>query len=268
MKIFLFLFALFITKTIISQTIHLNFSDSSTCYSKKWFLQKKDIRIAHFKDSTNSFSTGLVDYNEDGFISLTGEDLIFIDFYKSDFIYSERNSSSALLKENCIIESEGVQYKINSINSLGIDVTILKSDKIEKFDIQKFNSLPNLTFKSFEDSTISLNQLLTKDKFLLIEIWSIYCLPCIKSFPLLNEYQAKYRDKLTILTLLDMDNDPELKKLAIQYKVNGGITQGYSNQEINNEFNRSGYPNYFLFDGNGILVEKGVRAIDMLKRFD
>ena len=104
----------------------------------------------------------------------------------------------------------------------------------------------------------------------MVEIWSITCSPCIKSFPLLNEYQAKYPDNLTILTLLDIDFDKDIewKEIASKHQKDNVFIQGYSTPEINTEFNRNGYPNYFLFDDTGKLIGLEYKGTDILKIFE
>ncbi len=135
---------------------------------------------------------------------------------------------------------------------------------------QTSQQLPDLPFHLYPDSTSSLHQFLKKDKYLLVEIWSITCSPCIKSFPLLNEYQAKYPDNLTILTLLDIDFDKDIewKEIASKHQKDNVFIQGYSTPEINTEFNRNGYPNYFLFDDTGKLIGLEYKGTDILKIFE
>ena len=267
----LYVQALYLTPLpITAQTIQLQFDTTAFSSSKKWHLDKKITYSAQFKDSLQSFSMGIVDYNKNGKIELDSTDLIYIDYYGIDYFSNERISSSTILTKNTIVESEDIQYTIESFDPVKSIMILSPCHSKENPDIQKFNDLPDLPFHLYPDSVSSLKQFLKKDKYLLVEIWSITCSPCIKSFPLLNEYQAKYSDKLTILTLLDIDfeKDKEWKEIASKHQKNNVFTQGYSTAEINTEFNSMGYPNYFLFDDKGKLIERGGRAKEMLLLFE
>ncbi|WP_199120669.1 redoxin family protein [Pedobacter sp. ASV28] len=64
--------------------------------------------------------------------------------------------------------------------------------------------VPEIEFKSVLNSrlkSIKLSQL--KGKIVWIEFWATWCGPCLSAMPHLQQLQAKYKDKLQVITLTD-----------------------------------------------------------------
>src|ERR1700754_2282005 len=65
-------------------------------------------------------------------------------------------------------------------------------------------TLPNISFDNILNApvkNISLGQL--KGKIVLIEFWATWCSPCIDVIPHLSQLQAKYSNKLQVITVTD-----------------------------------------------------------------
>ena len=103
-----------------------------------------------------------------------------------------------------------------------------------------------------------------RGKFVLVDFWAIWCLPCHKQLPHSAELQQKYADDLVVVTM-SMD-DPELRdqvrdKLAsIKARTlnlmdaAGGADESFEGYEIDN----SALPHYKLYDRRGKLLHKFV----------
>jgi thiol-disulfide isomerase/thioredoxin len=99
-------------------------------------------------------------------------------------------------------------------------------------------------------------------KVILINLWAIWCGPCIKEMPHLNEMQDKYKDKDFIILGLNTGDDfgqkevkPNIEKFVDRLKLN--YTMGWSQRELTDEFFRlgqmNGIPQSFLIDRDGKL---------------
>jgi thiol-disulfide isomerase/thioredoxin len=265
-KVHLILLVLIFSYTsVFSQSVKLAFEKNGFIFTNE-NLKIDSINVVRYSDSISSFSLAIFDKNNDGRITLDSKDLIYIDFYETQFFTRTSSFSNCPVKEHLIFESSAQKFKINTIDSLGKFIEFTKCEAIEGADLKQFDYLPDLTIKMKNGTNTSLNSFLKKNGYLLIEIWSVFCGPCLKSFPLLNEYQAKYKDDLAILTLLDRGNQEDLDRISAKY--NNVFSEGFSSEEINVEFNIVGHPNYFLFDSKGKLVGKSAKSIDILNRFE
>ena len=130
-------------------------------------------------------------------------------------------------------------------------------------DIVKMSYLSDYEVQLFDDSVVNLKRLLKNNKYLFIDFWSIYCLPCIKSFPDLNQLNFMFRDKITILTLLDNGNREDL--LRIKNKFNLSFIQGFSTSNLSYNFNVTGYPSNFLFNSDGQLIRINISTQELNK---
>lgn len=264
-KVHLILIVLIFSCTsVFSQSIKIPFEKNGFIFTNE-NLKIDSIKVVRYADSISSFSLAIFDTNSDGRITLDSKDLIYIDFYETQFFTRTSSFSNCPVKEHLIFESNGQKFRIDKIDSLGKCIEFTKCESIEAADLKQFDYLPELAIKMQNGTDTSLNSFLKKDGYLLIEIWSVFCGPCLKSFPILNEYQVKYKDDLTILTLLDRGNQEDLDRISAKY--NNVFPEGFSSEEINKEFNIVGHPNYFLFDSRGKLVGHDSRASEILSNF-
>jgi thiol-disulfide isomerase/thioredoxin len=258
MRIYFSVLTFFIQNIIFSQISELSFSRIGKCG-----MEMKTIQIIDYKDSLTSFSLGFLDVDKDGKITFNSKDSIFIDFYGTEFFVWESSKSRSSLKENLIIGSENNHYKLEIKDVEVNELKISKCTSLQVSDIQRLSALPILDFVSIDDSIYSFNNFLNQDKYIFIEIWSVFCSPCLKSFPLLNDIQTKFGDKITIITLLDRGDKNDLIRISEQYK--NQFIQGYSSGEINKELRLNGYPTGILFDAKGNLIRYNIRAKELLE---
>lgn len=101
-----------------------------------------------------------------------------------------------------------------------------------------------------------------KGKVILINLWAIWCGPCIKEMPHLNEMQEKFKDKDLVILGLNTGDDFGQKEVAANIdkfakKQNLNYQIGYSARSTTEEFFRlgqmNGIPQSFLIDRNGKL---------------
>lgn len=101
-----------------------------------------------------------------------------------------------------------------------------------------------------------------KGKVVLINLWAIWCGPCIKEMPHLNELNELYGDKGFVLVGLNTGDDigekesaDRINKFVAKQELNYKI--GYSHRALTSEFFRlgqmNGIPQSFLIDRNGHL---------------
>jgi thiol-disulfide isomerase/thioredoxin len=94
----------------------------------------------------------------------------------------------------------------------------------------------------------------THGKFVLVDFWATWCGPCRAAIPELNNYSAKYKDRLVVIGLSDETADA-VRKMSdphIDYAV-GVDPQKRTSQDLQ----VSGIPHTLLIDPRGIVRYEG-----------
>ena len=107
-----------------------------------------------------------------------------------------------------------------------------------------------------------------KGKVVLVDFWASWCLPCAKSFPVLDELQKKYGDKLVIVAV-NIDEkaanmDTFLKKHPISFTVVRD-----SEQKLVAVVEPATMPTSFILDGEGKVrfLHNGFHGEDTRKEY-
>ena len=106
-----------------------------------------------------------------------------------------------------------------------------------------------------------------KGKYVLLDFWASWCVPCRKGNPHLKELYSKYRDKgFEVIGVSDDDRNPEAWKTAVakdglpwQHVLRGfKIVNGAPDRtnDINEGFNISTLPTQILIDRTGTIIAR------------
>jgi thiol-disulfide isomerase/thioredoxin len=97
--------------------------------------------------------------------------------------------------------------------------------KLQEEIRKKYIGVPGAVAKTFSTEDINgapFNLADYKGKYVLLDFWASWCLPCRKSNPHLRELYAKYKDKgFEIVGISDDDNKPEAWKKAVEKDSTG-----------------------------------------------
>lgn len=120
---------------------------------------------------------------------------------------------------------------------------------------QEFN-LPTDT------GNVSLTDL--KGKVIYLDFWASWCGPCRKSFPWMNDMQAKYKDQGLVVVGVNLDSK---KSLAQEFlaKIPAKFTIAYDPEgKVADNYRVQGMPSSYVIDRNGNLqsVHLGFREKD------
>jgi len=110
---------------------------------------------------------------------------------------------------------------------------------------------PNFTLKALDGSDVSLSKL--KDKPVLINFWTTWCIYCVREFPDLEEVWNEYKDKVHILAI----NVGETKKTIEDFLKKNPYTFPIlmdAKFSASNSYNVSGIPATFIIGKDGTIV--------------
>jgi thiol-disulfide isomerase/thioredoxin len=131
------------------------------------------------------------------------------------------------------------------------------SEEKQKYGVYErtFQTLKLTTTKS---STYELKNM--PEPLVLLNFWASWCLPCLKEFPSLVEFQSKYKGKIKVIGINGDEESAskEVEKTEKKYNLNFESVID-ANSAITNQFLISTYPVSLLFHrGKVIFVSKKI----------
>lgn len=117
---------------------------------------------------------------------------------------------------------------------------------------------PNFKFKDRNEKLVELVNF--KGKYVLIDIWATWCVPCLKQVPYLKKLEKKYHDKNIVFIGISVDDKDEYKlwKETLDKKKMGGI-QLFADKSFESDFvdafGVASIPRFILISPEGTIVE-------------
>ena len=149
------------------------------------------------------------------FDSLRNKKIQFIqqypELYLSFWTFQQDVVKSGIIKPDSLLKlynSLSEQYKKTKAG------TYLSSVIFNKLAISSKAPFPDFSVKDTKGNQIELSQL--KGKYVLVQFWASWCVPCIKEIPILKEIEKKYRNSPFILISFSIDKDSQAFQKAIE----------------------------------------------------
>lgn len=112
--------------------------------------------------------------------------------------------------------------------------------------------LPDLKFENTAGETVDLEQF--KGKYLFIDLWASWCVPCIKMTPLVQQLEKQYESKNIAFVAISIDGNKhawinKMKELNMHGHQYLDQTSAFTKR-----LNITGIPHYMIYDPEGKLV--------------
>ncbi|MDO6641046.1 TlpA disulfide reductase family protein [Shewanella sp. 5_MG-2023] len=102
-------------------------------------------------------------------------------------------------------------------------------------------------------------------KVVYVDFWASWCGPCRKSFPWMNQMQAKYQQQGFEVVAINLDVDTELAHEFLT-KIPANFNLRFNPEgDVAREFDLPGMPSSYLFNRQGELVQRHVGFFDKNK---
>lgn len=202
--------------------------------------EKKRVEYDFFKSHPKSYVTAFV-------LGLTFRD------YTSEELKGMYNNMGSILQ----MSSNGI-YILEQIN---------KKTSSEVGDMAKdFSAKDLITGNDF-------NLFAARGKYIFIDFWGSWCIPCIELIPSLVEEYAKYKDRNIIFLSIAFDTESDLYKTKAIIKEQGmnwvNLWQDQKmkdeNKSIPTKFNVSSYPTTIIIDPTGKIIHRSVGNNEFIK---
>ncbi|HNR16233.1 MAG TPA: TlpA disulfide reductase family protein [Chitinophagaceae bacterium] len=105
-----------------------------------------------------------------------------------------------------------------------------------------------------------------KGKYVIIDFWGTWCIPCISGMPKMKEYLNKYKSKLKIVGVAqESDNGERWKKfLTDKSEYHWYHVLSRNNEDYILKFGVAGFPTKILVDPDGIIIGRFVGEDDAI----
>lgn len=139
----------------------------------------------------------------------------------------------------------------NEINDLAIRSEVKKDFENLRYTMTGA-ALPLVNFENANGETISLDQF--KGKYLFIDLWASWCVPCIKMTPFVQQLEKEYEGKNITFVAISIDGNKQ-SWLSKMKELN---MHGHQLLDLPGAFakklNITGIPHYMIYDPEGKLV--------------
>jgi thiol-disulfide isomerase/thioredoxin len=125
---------------------------------------------------------------------------------------------------------------------------------IRKLREQK-RQAPDFSFKDIEGKMISLSEY--KGRYVVINFWASWCVPCVMEFPELNRLTADITEEKLVRIFVTEDSDTlAFNNARIKYDLKG--IHMFANSELITKYKADAVPQLYLIDKEGkILYDRG-----------
>jgi len=107
-----------------------------------------------------------------------------------------------------------------------------------------------------------------KGKVVIVDFWASWCVPCAKSFPVLDELQKKYGDKLVVLAVNVDEKAANMEKFLAKHAVSFTVVRD-AQQKLVAVAEPQTMPTSFILDGEGRVrfLHSGFHGEDTRKEY-
>lgn len=127
--------------------------------------------------------------------------------------------------------------------------------------------LPDFSFLTSTGENYNLSSFFQHKKYILLCFWDSYCLPCIKSFPLLKLLNETYGDKGLQMISVSIDANLEkwtssLKRYDLPWLQTCNLPPYIKEQNVRSLYDINYIPQYFLLNNDGKLIYHNTQLKD------
>lgn len=103
------------------------------------------------------------------------------------------------------------------------------------------------------------------EEVIYLDFWASWCTPCRKSFPWMNEMQAKYSDKNFRVISVNLDAEPKLAKAFLTHTPANFTILYDPKGNLAKALKLKGMPSSFIINAKGKIVSAHVGFTDKKK---
>ena len=113
---------------------------------------------------------------------------------------------------------------------------------------------PEFKLITIDGEQISLNDF--KGKYIVLDFWGTWCIPCIKGLPDMKKYHQLYSSKVVFISIACKDNTNKVLELVNKFNLNWIQTMDQNSLEnVAKKYQVNSFPTKIIVDNNGKVVD-------------
>jgi thiol-disulfide isomerase/thioredoxin len=163
--------------------------------------------------------------------------------------------SKLALEQGGLEEYNKIKDSNISLITDSIHIKSISSDIEKLMKIAKGNEAPNFSGVDLDGKEVSLNDF--KGKYVYIDVWATWCVPCKKEIPYFKTLINDYKDKnIAFLSFSIDDNIEEWEDFCKSSEDIGSVhLYGGSQSTLIDDYQLSGIPLFILIDDSGNIID-------------
>lgn len=228
-------------------------------------IDNKKIQLALHDYDCNGFYNDIDSTSADNRTS----DRFLVGYYGSDTISSHLYGGSTKISDDANIEIGNKLFKIIEVDKLGRYAKIQKTDIVSNL-IKIGDTIPSMKVKMFDKQVMDLKNLLSSDRVNVINIWGIWCKPCLEKMPHLAEFYSKNSEKVNLINLHgNMDDEIYFEKIVKRSEELGvNWISGFLNNEIKSKLYIEQFPQLIIIGNDGRVMDFNISFSNLQKLID
>ncbi len=226
-----------------------------------WFGEYRlNNRFAEVTHEGTTYTIALHDYNCNGTFDDKGKDKILLANPYDQTVSTQRQHGAEIYSDSAIITLGGRHFQVKNIDKTGKSMQLLPcNDGCEIANrIRVGDTLSHSMFTALDSTERYLNEVQEEGKYLLLDVWGLWCKGCLMQQPHLEKIYTDNSDRLQILSL----NWGDLPaSVYTHYKTHKPLwnDNGFATKEILEQYMVESYPNFILVDPSGKIIKLGTR---------
>ena len=157
------------------------------------------------------------------------------------------------LNDNSNFDQEKKKFEVLAENITDADK---KNELINNFANLQYTMhgapIPPIAFKDLNGNTVALSSF--KGKYIYIDMWASWCIPCIGEIPHLKKLEDEYKDKNIVFLSISTDEDKTAWKNKVKELNLHGNQLETGNSGFEKIMNIQAIPHFILYDASGKLM--------------
>lgn len=181
---------------------------------------------------------------------------IIQDYFKHVTIKNEISKEIMRLQTSKLCVNDTLIERFKTICTDIQNIREIENDYQNLKPLLKGNRALDFEFIGINGEKVSLNDF--KGKYVLIDVWSTTCAPCIKEIPHIEKMKQQYKGKNIEIIAACLSDETAWKSALVKHGLKKGqfrIENGWNSEFRNNYLKTSGVPVYILIDNGGLIID-------------
>ena len=181
---------------------------------------------------------------------------IIQEYFKNETIRNEILKDIIRLQTSKLCINDTLFERFKTIYTDFLYVKEIENNYQSLKPLLKGNKAPNFKFIGLNGNSVCLNDF--KGKYLLIDVWSTTCSPCIREFPYIEKLKQEFKGKDIEIIAACFSGESAWKSTLVKHGLTKGqyrVENGWNSDFRNDYLKSSGVPIYILINPQGLIID-------------